>query len=139
MRHDKTFASAHWGQAAYSAMRIVIGFLFLSHGVQKLFGMWGGQRVALETRLGAAGVIETIGGMLIIVGLFTTAAALLASLEMVAAYLLAHAPRGGLPIQNGGELAVAYCFIFLYMVTQGDGSWSLAALARPSGRRPVHD
>jgi len=117
-------------------MRIAVGFLFFCHGAQKLFGVLGGNQAQLASRLGAAGVIETVAGILIAAGVFTTVAALVASVEMVAAYLLAHAPRGGLPIQNGGELAVAYCFVFLYIATQGNGRWSLAALRRGGrGRR----
>ncbi len=119
--------------AAYSAMRMVIGFLFLCHGLQKLFGILGGRQAALMSRLGAAGVIETVTGILIMVGVATTLAALVAAAEMIAAYYLQHAPRGGLPIQNGGELAVAYCFVFLYVATQGNGRWSLASLLGRSG------
>jgi putative oxidoreductase len=117
---------------AYGAMRLVVGFLFFCHGVQKLFGIWGGHQVSIASRLGAAGIIETTAGILIALGIVTTAAAIIAALEMAAAYTLAHAPRGGLPIQNGGELAVAYCFVFLFIATQGNGRWSMAALA---GRR----
>jgi putative oxidoreductase len=120
----------NFSEIAYSAMRIAVGFLFFCHGAQKLFGVWGGQQAQLASRLGAAGIIETVAGILIAAGIVTTAAAFLASLEMVAAYMLAHAPRGGLPIQNGGELAVAYCFVFLYIATQGDGRWSVAVLRR---------
>jgi putative oxidoreductase len=130
MRLERLVRSNALAGVTYSAMRLVIGFLFLCHGLQKLLGIFGGHRAALNTQLGAAGIIETGAGFLIMVGLFTTAAALVAAVEMVAAYLIAHSPRGGLPIQNGGELAVAYCFIFLYAATQGDGRWSLAALAR---------
>ena len=120
----------------YAAMRTAVGFLFFCHGAQKLFGVLGGNQAQLASRLGAAGIIETVAGILIAAGVFTTVAAFVASLEMVAAYLLAHAPRGGLPIQNGGELAVAYCFVFLYIATQGNGRWSLAALRRGGrGRR----
>ena len=121
---------------AYAAMRIVVGLLFFCHGAQKLFGVLGGNQAPLVSRLGAAGIIETVAGILIAAGIFTTMAAFVASLEMVAAYMLAHAPRGGLPIQNGGELAVAYCFVFLYVATQGDGRWSVAAVRRGGrGRR----
>lgn len=129
-------SSTGMASAAYSAMRFVIGFLFLCHGLQKLFGVLGGHQASLTTRLGAAGIIETGAGILIMLGVVTTVAALVASAEMVAAYYLQHAPRGGLPIQNGGELAVAFCFVFLYVATQGDGRWSLAAaLGRSGGRR----
>jgi putative oxidoreductase len=132
MANARTFRSGMIADSTYSAMRIVVGFLFLCHGLQKLFGVLGGHQAALTSRLGAAGIIETTAGILIMLGIFTTAAAVVASAEMVAAYMLQHAPRGGLPIQNGGELAVAYCFVFLYVATQGDGRLSVAAL---TGRR----
>ena len=125
-----------WTEPAYSAMRAVSGFLFLAHGLQKLFGLLGGHRVEIASRYGVAGTIEVVAGTLILVGLFTSLAGFIASGEMAAAYLVAHAPRGGLPIQNDGEAAVMFCFVFLYIATQGDGRWSLRSLLfrEPSGR-----
>jgi putative oxidoreductase len=72
-----------------------------------------------------AGVIELVGGVLVAVGLATSYAAFVASGEMAAAYFMVHAPQGFWPLQNKGELAVVYCFVFLYVATQGSGSWSL--------------
>lgn len=116
-----------WTEPAYSAMRTVLGFLFLCHGLQKLFGLLGGRMMPLASRYGAAGVIEVVAGTLIALGIFTSIAAFVSSGEMAFAYFIGHYPRGGLPIQNDGEAAVAFCFVFLYLATQGDGRWSLRA------------
>ncbi|HEX2444241.1 MAG TPA: DoxX family protein [Vicinamibacterales bacterium] len=110
---------------AYAAFRIVTGFLFAFHGAQKLFGAFGGQAQPLASMPGAAGVIELVCGLLVMVGLLTGVAAFIASGEMAVAYFLAHAPKGLWPIQNGGELAALYCFAFLYIAARGAGMWSL--------------
>lgn len=115
---------------AYAAMRVVIGFLFLFHGLQKLFGMYGGQTVPLMSLRGAAGVIELVGGVLVMVGLFTTPVAFVCSGEMAAAYFMAHAPKGPWPIRNGGELAALYCFVFLYISARGGGPLSIDRMMR---------
>lgn len=117
-----------WTDVTYSVLRIVSGFLFVIHGTQKMFGAFGGQQAPLATLLGAAGVIETVAGTLILLGLFTTVAAFIASGEMAVAYFMQHAPQGGLPIRNGGELAVLFCFLFLYLAARGDGRWSVGEL-----------
>ena len=122
-----------WSPQLLSVLRIVAGFLFLLHGTQKLFAIppsAGGRTVELASRLGAAGVIETVGGLLILLGLLTRPAAFICSGEMAFAYFLAHAPRGPLPIGNGGEVPVLFCFIFLYLAAAGGGPWSLDALRR---------
>ena len=122
-----------WSPQLLSVLRIVAGLLFLLHGTQKLFAIppsAGGRTVELASRLGAAGVIETAGGLLILLGLFTRPAAFICSGEMAFAYFLAHAPRGPLPIGNGGEVPVLFCFIFLYLAAAGGGPWSLDALRR---------
>jgi putative oxidoreductase len=106
----------------YGALRIVAGLLFACHGAQKLFGVLGGQHMPLMTQFGLAGVIEFCGGLLIAMGLFTSFAAFIASGEMAVAYFQVHAPRGTFPIQNGGELAMLYCFLFLYIAARGTGS-----------------
>jgi putative oxidoreductase len=103
----------------YGALRIVAGILFALHGAQKLLGMFGGRQVPLMTQLGLAGGIELVCGLLIAAGLFTSVAAFLASGEMAGVYFIAHAPRGSIPLQNGGELAVLYCFLFLYVASRG--------------------
>jgi putative oxidoreductase len=115
----------------YALMRIAAGLLFACHGAQKLFGVLGGQHMPLASQMGLAGVIEFFGGLLIAIGFLTGTAAFIASGEMVAAYFTAHFPRGGAPIQNGGELAVLYCFVFLYIASRGVGIWGVD---RPSRR-----
>lgn len=110
---------------AYALLRIVSGLLFLFHGLQKLFGMYGGKVMPLMSQAGLAGVIELTAGVMIMIGLFTSIAAVIASGEMAAAYFIAHAPRGFWPIENGGELAVLYCFIFLFIAARGSGIWSV--------------
>jgi putative oxidoreductase len=106
---------------AYALLRIVVGFLFICHGLQKLLGVLGGHRVALASMLGAASIVETVGGLLVMIGLFTSPAAFICSGEMALAYFMVHQPRGTLPIQNGGEPAVLFCFAFLFIATRGGG------------------
>ena len=110
---------ARMAPTIYAVLRIVAGLMFALHGAQKLFGVFGGQKAPLMTQFGAAGVIEVVCGLLIAVGAFTSIAAFIASGEMAAAYFIAHAPRGPIPLQNGGELAVLYCFLFLYIAARG--------------------
>jgi putative oxidoreductase len=109
---------------AYALLRIVAGLLFLFHGLQK-FGLLGGQMVPLASLVGAAAVIETVGGLLIMIGLATSQVAFLCSGEMAYAYFTAHQPRGTWPIQNGGELSALYAFIFLFIATRGGGILSV--------------
>jgi putative oxidoreductase len=122
----------------YAVMRIVVGFLFACHGAQKLFGVLGGVgpdggTAPFFSLMGLAGVIEFFGGLLVTVGWLTGSVAFIASGEMAAAYFMAHYPRGFWPILNQGELAVLYCFIFLYMASRGAGVWSIDSL-RSQGR-----
>ena len=114
---------------ALSLLRIVIGFTFSLHGWQKVFGLFGGMghgtTAHLTSLLGVAGLLETVGGALIFLGLFTRCVAFVLCGEMAVAYFRQHAPHGLWPISNGGELAVLYCFIFLLLVSAGAGPWSL--------------
>ena len=112
----------------YVALRIAAGLAFAEHGAQKLFGVLGGQAVALTSQRGLAGIIEFVGGIMIALGLFTSPVAVIASGEMAWAYFQQHAPRGPWPIQNGGELAVLYCFIFLYLSAAGSGKLSIDSI-----------
>ena len=114
----------------YAALRIVAGLAFAQHGAQKLFGVLGGQAVELTSQRGIAGIIEFVGGIMIALGLFTSPVAFLASGEMAVAYFQAHAPRGFWPIQNGGELAVLYCFVFLYFSAMGSGKLSIDSIRK---------
>ncbi len=113
----------------YALFRIVFGFLFLFHGLQK-WGFLGGNAAELLTLRWLAGVIETIGGPLIMFGLFTVPTAFLCSGEMAFAYFLQHQPAGLWPIQNRGEPAALYCFAFLFIAAYGAGSWSIDRLRR---------
>lgn len=112
----------------YSAMRVVFGLLFLCHGLQKMFGLLGGTAQPLASLPGVAGIIEALGGLLIAAGFLTPYVAFVASGEMAAAYFMRHFPRAFLPIQNGGELAVLYCFAFLMLAAGGSGEYSLDAV-----------
>ena len=119
---------AGYAPHAYAIMRIVVGLLFFCHGLQKVFGLFGGVNGAaapLLSTLGIAGLIELIAGALIAIGFATGTAAFVASGHMAFAYFMGHFPAGFWPIQNAGELAVFYCFVFLYMATEGSGQWSV--------------
>src|SRR5688572_4719720 len=118
---------------AYALMRIVAGLLFMFHGLQK-FGMLGGTAVPLGSLVGAAAIIELVGGLLIMIGLLTTPAAFVASGEMAFAYFMMHQPKGTWPIQNQGELAALYAFVFLFVAARGAGIWSVDSLMR---KRPT--
>jgi putative oxidoreductase len=114
-----------------SLLRIVAGILFICHGLQKLVGFpvpMPGPHVSLASLLGVAGLVETLGGALIIAGLFTRLVAFVLSGEMAVAYFMQHARGGAWPIANGGELAVLYSFIFLCFAAVGGGPWSLDSL-----------
>lgn len=111
---------------SYALMRIVVGLLFFWHGAQKLFGF----PVAMSFEPPVyityiAGPIELIGGLLVMVGLFSRWAAFVSSGLMAAAYWMAHGTKALFPIQNGGELAALYCFVFLFIAAQGSGIWSM--------------
>jgi len=128
--------AASWAPRAHSLLRIVAGLLFMLHGTQKLlfFPDPSAPRPSSYSIVTVAGVIELVCGALIAVGLLTNIAALLASGEMAVAYFKVHAPNGFWPTLNQGELAVLYCFIFLYFAFAGGGPWSLDSLFR---RRPT--
>ena len=127
--------------AALSLLRIVTGAMFMQHGVQKLFGLlvdpsrpWGGAPPVFS-QFWFAGVLETFGGLLIVLGLFTRPVAFLLSGEMAVAYFQAHAPRAFWPILNRGEVVVLFCFIYFYLFAAGPGPWSLDTLLRRRRRR----
>ena len=120
-----------WSPHLLALLRVVAGLMFMEHGCMKLLHfpapMMPG---ALPPMLMVAGVIELVGGALIAVGLFAGIAAFIASGQMAVAYFMAHAPNGPWPIQNKGELAVLYCFLFLFIAARGSGSPSLDGLLR---------
>lgn len=122
-----TFMQSYDSQT-YALMRIVAGFLFLWHGSQKLLGFPGGLPEGVPPFvIYGAGSIELIGGIFIMVGLFTRWAAFICSGEMAAAYWMAHGSKALLPFVNGGELAALYCFVFLFIAAKGAGIWSVDA------------
>ncbi len=110
-------------------LRIVSGLIFLAHGTQKFLSFPAGERagagLALDNLGAYAGLIEIVTGVLITLGLFTRPAAFLASGTMAVAYWYAHAPHNFYPVNNGGDAAILYCFVFLYLVFSGPGAWSL--------------
>ena len=111
----------------YALMRVVFGLLFLCHGMSKLFGWPQSAPDAPAAVIYIAGSIELFGGTLVVVGLLANSAAFLCSGLMAVAYWTAHASRDFIPLRSGGELAVLYCFIFLYIAARGAGKWSVDA------------
>ncbi|MDB4884024.1 MAG: DoxX family protein [Gemmatimonadetes bacterium] len=124
----------------HSLLRAMTGMLYMQHGVQKLFGLLGDPS---RPAMGApapfsvfwiAGVLETFGGLLIAVGLFTRPVAFLLAGEMAVAYFMMHAPRAFFPVRNGGEVVVLFCFVYLFLMAHGGGPFSIDALRRKSNR-----
>jgi putative oxidoreductase len=103
------------GEIAHGVLRVGAGLLFLSHGLQKLFGLFGGEVVPLASRMGLAGVLELVGGALLVLGLFTRPVAIVLAGEMLVAYAIAHLPRSLWPLQNGGEPALLFALIFAFL------------------------
>jgi putative oxidoreductase len=121
----------------YSIFRIVVGFLFMLHGTQKLFG-WppsGGPGGPTEGLMLVAGIIEVLCGLLVMLGFFASFAAFIASGMMAVAYFMVHQPMGPLPLQNRGEAAVLFCFAFLYIAARGSGMLSVDGMVR--GSKPI--
>ena len=114
-----------YADATHALLRIMAGFFFLMHGGQKWFGWFGGVGGPLDPLMKVAGVIELVGGFLIMIGLFTRPAAFLASGEMAVAYFKAHFPHGVWPIPSHGEGAALFCFIFLFFAAAGAGAWGI--------------
>lgn len=114
--------------ALYTVLRVGAGLLFMQHGAQKLFGWLGGRGpVELFSMMGVAGVVEFFGGLLMVLGLFVLPVGAIMAIQMVVAHFMAHQPQGGLPIQNGGELALMYALVFAYLAVRGGGPVSLDA------------
>jgi putative oxidoreductase len=118
-----------WAPRVRSILRIMTGLLFLQHGTTKFLGIPQSPMTGIDpTSLGGiSGMLELVGGALIVIGLFTRPVAFVLSGNMAAAYWIAHAPGGFFPLLNGGELAVMYCFAFLYFACAGAGPWSVDA------------
>jgi putative oxidoreductase len=123
-----------WTPHALGLLRIVAGLIFLEHGAQKFLAFPAGEHAgggwALDNPGAFAGIVELFAGLLITLGLFTRPAAFLASGTMAVAYWYAHAPQNFFPVNNGGDAAILYCFVFLLFVFAGPGRWSLDGLRR---------
>ncbi|WMC11935.1 DoxX family protein [Oceanimonas pelagia] len=121
-----------WRPRVLSLVRMVTAFLFMQHGGQKILGFPAPARGEFElfSLIGAAGVLELFGGALLLVGLYTRPVAFVLSGQMAFAYFIAHHPQGFWPLNNGGELAIMFCFVFFYLVFAGGGSWSLDRVQR---------
>jgi putative oxidoreductase len=137
MAHDQRFFDT-WSRRALAALRLVAAFLFLQHGTAKLFHL---PHVAdfdslhALSLIGFAGMLEIVGGVLLLLGLFTRPAAFILSGEMAVAYFMEHAPQGHFftPVLNNGVEAVLYCFIFLFLSVAGSGAWSIDASRGQNG------
>ena len=119
---------SRWSAQVLGILRIVTGFLFIQHGSAKLFHVPYVEmmsQVQLMSIYGLAGVLELVGGALLLLGLFTRPVAFVLSGEMAFAYFMAHAPQGFLPLLNGGEMAVTWCFLFLYFWAAGPGAYAI--------------
>jgi putative oxidoreductase len=127
---------ATWSPRLLSVLRIVVGALFLEHGLSKFFGfpMTMPPAFQLTSLAGASGAFELVGGALMLVGLFTRPTAFILSGNMAFAYFIAHFPHGFFPIINGGDAAVLYSFVFLYFAVAGGGPWAVDAVRGVAGR-----
>jgi putative oxidoreductase len=125
-----------WAPRVLSILRIVAALIFMEHGTQKLLGFPPSDRPAPEllSLSGVAGVLELFGGALLALGLFTRPVAFILSGEMAFAYWMAHAPDSFFPVNNGGDAAILYCFVFLYLAAAGGGAWSLDNAIRGKSR-----
>jgi putative oxidoreductase len=129
--YDVHSAVGTFSRVTYVVFRIGAGLLFMQHGLQKLFGMFGGfggtpgATAPLMSQMGLAGVLETFGGALIALGFLTRPVAILLGIEMIVAYVQAHLPKGGVPIENGGELALLYAITFFFLAGHGGGPASI--------------
>jgi putative oxidoreductase len=121
---------SRYTEIAFALMRFMLGMSFAVHGAQKLFGFPGGQVMNLSPLMITAAIIELAGGLLVAIGLLTRPAAFIASGEMAVAYFKAHAPQGFWPLQNKGEAAVLFCFVFLFIAAYGGGRYSVDGVVR---------
>ncbi len=127
---------SEWSPRTLSILRIIVGLLYMEHGMAKLFGFpTAAMHPQMFQLLWFAGVLEAFGGLLIALGLLTRPVAFLLSGEMAIGYFMSHAPRSFFPLLNGGEAAILYCFIFLYFFAAGGGAWSLDNLLSRTPRR----
>lgn len=118
------------GRVSHAFLRIVIGILFMQHGLQKIYGLLGGfpsngATVPLLSQMGVAGILELFGGAFLALGFATRLVSFVLMIEMIAAYFMVHFPKGGWPIQNQGELALVYAAVFAFLTGNGAGLFSL--------------
>ncbi|MFY9291465.1 MAG: DoxX family protein [Methylorubrum rhodinum] len=131
---DLTTTTARWAPQMLSVLRIVSALIFMAHGTQKILGFPpSAMNPAMFSLSWIAGVLELVGGALLLIGLFSRPVAFVLSGEMAFAYFIAHAPKSLYPALNGGDAAILYCFVFLYIVFAGPGPWSVDA-QRARGR-----
>ena len=130
---------ATWSPRVLSILRIMVGLLFLEHGTSKYLSLPVSQMtgVAPTSLSGINGMIEIVGGVLLVLGLFTRPVAFILAGDMAVAYFIAHGSRGFFPLLNGGELAIVYCFVFLYLWVAGASEWSLDRLRAPASASAV--
>jgi putative oxidoreductase len=123
-----------WAPRLLSILRIVTGLLFIAHGSSKLFGFppFPMGEVQIFSLLGLAGILEFVGGIFILIGWFTRPVAFILAGEMAVAYFMPHAPQGFFPANNGGEAAILFCFVFLYLAAAGAGPWCVDEKRRQS-------
>jgi putative oxidoreductase len=125
-----------WSPQALAALRIMSALLFIEHGTQKFFTFppseYFPEPPALLSLMGVAGILELVGGLLILIGLLTRPVAFVLCGFMAAAYFMGHAPQGFFPANNMGDAAILFCFIFLYLFFAGPGAWSADAMRRPA-------
>lgn len=129
-------ALSPWRPHLLSLLRVMSGLLLLQHGTAKVLHfplVQSMAKVSLTSPAGIAGILELVGGILLVIGLFTRPTAFILSGMTAVAYFMAHAGRNFFPILNGGELAALYCFVFLYLAAAGGGPWSLDAIVRRRG------
>jgi putative oxidoreductase len=126
--------STNWGPRALAVLRIMTALLFMEHGTAKLLGFPPSEMsgTALFSLGGIAGVLELVGGFLVLIGLFTRPVAFILSGEMAVAYFMVHAPQSFFPILNNGDSAILYCFVFLYLFVVGAGAWSVDGARAPT-------
>ena len=125
---DLTSVTTRWAPRMLSVLRIVSALIFMAHGTQKILGFPpSAMNPPLTSMSGIAGLLELVGGALLLVGLFSRPVAFILSGEMAFAYFIAHAPKSFFPALNGGDAAILYCFVFLYIAFAGPGPWSIDA------------
>lgn len=134
---DRTRLATAWSPRMLSLLRIIVGLLFLEHGTAKLLGFPPPPTPmpAFASLLWVQGVLEIAGGVLLVLGLFTRPVAFILAGDMAVAYFMVHAPKSAFPALNGGDAAILYCFVFLYLFVAGAGVWSIDAL-RTRSRAP---